>query len=254
MRQSHDTLLRALLGRRFVADVDMVTRLEAAGFPVAGHELVGMALRTRSQAPVGELMPRLVDAVTAAGVHVMAGTSSSNPDIIHFALSFRRNQAIEEPALKALAEAGGEGVKIIAVGSWASGIPALLASIEEAIDLAQRTPDPRGRGYTIQRIQDRPLLKLVTALAGDPRLQHHTELTLQPLIEYDMARDGDLLAVLTSYLAYPGNRTRAAAASHLSRSVFYQRIALISELLGVDLNDGEVFSALHTAVLARSRQ
>jgi purine catabolism regulator len=33
--------------------------------------------------------------------------------------------------------------------------------------------------------------------------------------------------------------------------VFYQRIALIEDLLGVSLDDGEVVSALHTAILAR---
>ncbi|HYP73867.1 MAG TPA: helix-turn-helix domain-containing protein, partial [Microbacterium sp.] len=36
-----------------------------------------------------------------------------------------------------------------------------------------------------------------------------------------------------------------------SRSVFYQRIALIQELLGVDLDDGEVLTALHLALLVR---
>ncbi|MBU4464507.1 MAG: helix-turn-helix domain-containing protein, partial [Actinobacteria bacterium] len=45
----------------------------------------------------------------------------------------------------------------------------------------------------------------------------------------------------------------AATASHLSRSVFYQRLALIEELLGVDLGDGETQAALHVAVLTRPR-
>ena len=52
-------------------------------------------------------------------------------------------------------------------------------------------------------------------------------------------------------LAHPGNRTAAASASHLSRSVFYQRIALLEELLGVDLDDGETQTALHLALLVR---
>ena len=49
----------------------------------------------------------------------------------------------------------------------------------------------------------------------------------------------------------PGNRTAAASASHLSRSVFYQRLALIGDLLGVDLDDGEALTALHLALLVR---
>jgi len=52
-------------------------------------------------------------------------------------------------------------------------------------------------------------------------------------------------------LAHPANRTAAAAASHLSRSVFYQRIALIEQLLDMDLDDGETQTALHLALLVR---
>jgi len=33
--------------------------------------------------------------------------------------------------------------------------------------------------------------------------------------------------------------------------VFYQRLAVISDLLGVDLDDGETLAALHLALLAR---
>lgn len=102
------------------------------------------------------------------------------------------------------------------------------------------------------RAEHRPLLRLVTTLGADPRMQEHSELMLRPLIDYDLASGGDLLEVLRAYAAHPGNRTKAAAASHLSRSVFYQRIALIEELLGMDLDDGETLSALHAALLARS--
>ncbi|MCG1037918.1 helix-turn-helix domain-containing protein [Polaribacter sargassicola] len=35
--------------------------------------------------------------------------------------------------------------------------------------------------------------------------------------------------------------------------MFYQRIALIADLLGADLDDGETLSALHLALLASGR-
>jgi purine catabolism regulator len=57
--------------------------------------------------------------------------------------------------------------------------------------------------------------------------------------------------VLTALLAHPSNRTAAAEAAHLSRSVFYQRIALLEDLLGVDFDDGEQVAALQS--LARTR-
>jgi purine catabolism regulator len=73
----------------------------------------------------------------------------------------------------------------------------------------------------------------------------------QRLHRGDAARGGDLLDVLGAMLAHPGNRTAAAQASHLSRSVFYQRLALIGDLLDADLDDGETLTALHLALLVR---
>ncbi len=106
-------------------------------------------------------------------------------------------------------------------------------------------------GMLLRRADDRPLMRLVTSLRDDHRLLRHSERMLSPLIEYDLARGGDLLTVLGAMLAHPGNRTAAASASHLSRSVFYQRLALIGDLLGVDLDDGEALTALHLALLVR---
>lgn len=74
---------------------------------------------------------------------------------------------------------------------------------------------------------------------------------LTPLVAYDRERRGDLLDVLAALVAHPGNRSAAATASHLSRSVFYQRLTLIGDLLGVDLDDGETLAALHLALSAR---
>lgn len=70
------------------------------------------------------------------------------------------------------------------------------------------------------------------------------------LIRHDARTGGGLVRVIGAVLAHPGNRSAAAAASHLSRSVFYQRLALISDLLDADLGDGETLAALHLAVLA----
>nr|WP_277987186.1 helix-turn-helix domain-containing protein [Microbacterium esteraromaticum] len=72
---------------------------------------------------------------------------------------------------------------------------------------------------------------------------------LAPLIRFDEQHGGDLLRVLRAVVAHPGSRTAAAASSHLSRSVFYQRLTLISDLLDADLDDGETLAALHLAVL-----
>jgi len=100
------------------------------------------------------------------------------------------------------------------------------------------------------RIADRPLTRVVAAMRDDHRLVTHAERMLAPVLAAMRGRGGDLLDVLSALLAHPTNRTAAAEAAHLSRSVFYQRIAVLEEMLGVDFDDGEQVAALHLAVLS----
>jgi purine catabolism regulator len=139
----------------------------------------------------------------------------------------------------------------IAIGGVAHDLDGLLASVQEALDLAGTALPRPARGPVVRRAPDRPLVRLVTTLRDDHRLQELGERMLAPLIEHDLARGGDLLDVLGAMLAHPGNCTAAASASHLSRSVFYQRLALIGDLLGADLDDGETLTGLHLALLVR---
>ena len=132
------------------------------------------------------------------------------------------------------------------------GLDAALVSLHEAVDLARGRrrrpgarphPAPR-RGPPARAARHRAARRPPTARArrADARAADRPR---------PRTRGGDLLDVLEAMLAHPGNRTAAASASHLSRSVFYQRIALIEDLLGVDLDDGETQTALHLALLVR---
>jgi purine catabolism regulator len=254
-RTSHERIVNALLGRRFSGEASIADRLEASGLPVAGRTLVGLAVRVRGSgvaaaATASSLRELGSPAVSSAHPSADVGTSA-------VIVSLSRGGRLSDQVLSSFAAAVAKAADAppaevtIAVGADADGIPGLLASLEQALELLAPWDDHRRRGPLIVRVEDRPLLRLLNSFGSDPRLQAHSERMLAPLIEYDLRRGGDLLDVLTAYLAYPGNRTRAATASHLSRSVFYQRIALIEELLGVSLDDGEVVSALHAALLAR---
>ncbi|WP_295033781.1 PucR family transcriptional regulator [uncultured Microbacterium sp.] len=139
------------------------------------------------------------------------------------------------------------------LGSGAVGDPcASTGELLAAIPVVRRLARQAAPGELL-RVADRPLARLAAELSGDHRLQEHSARLLAPLIRHDDATDGDLLRVLRAIVAHPGNRTAAAAASHLSRSVFYQRLDLIADLLGADLDDGETLSALHLALLAHGR-
>lgn len=261
-RRSHDTLLAALLGRRFAGEGGVTARFEAAGFPLSGRPVAGVAVRLRSGTLPVPAAVRAVEAARSAGVDAVAGRHPEQPGTLVVAVSARPGRQLGDPLFASIADAVGsvrldDPAVVVAVGSDARGVTGLLSSLEEAVELAAgsaaRADARLGRRPPIQRVQHRPLLRLVNALGSDPRLLEHTEQLLRPLIEHDLATGGDLVEVLRAYLSHPGNRTRAAAASHLSRSVFYQRIALIEELLGMDLDDGETVAALHAAVLARGR-
>ena len=258
-RQSHDRLLGALLGRRFASESGLVARVEAAGFAVTGRTLIGSAVSVRAAgADASVVVTAALTAAREAGADALAAahpTRNGGPVVL--ALSVRRGRPVTDDVFTDIARAIARQLQVkensvtLAVGSEAPGLPGLLASIEEASELLGRADPGRSRAAVVHRVEHRPLLRLVNAMGSDPRLQEHSEQMLRPLIEYDLANGGDLLEVLRAYAAHPGNRTRAAAASHLSRSVFYQRIALIEGLLGMDLDDGETLSALHAALLAR---
>ncbi|WP_263282046.1 PucR family transcriptional regulator [Leifsonia sp. ZF2019] len=252
-RRSHDALLGALLGRRFAGEAGLAARFEAAGFPLRDRLLCGVALRSRTGAFGASAASRVVDAARAAGADAVAGRHPTEPGVLVVALSARPSRPAADVFFEGLARAADDtGATAVAVGSDARSVSGLLSSVEEAVELAGRAEPARAGGRpSVQRVDSRPLLRLVNAFGSDPRLAEHTEQMLRPLIEHDLTTGGDLVPVLAAYLTHPGNRTRAAAASHLSRSVFYQRIALIEELLGMDLDDGETVSALHAAVLAR---
>jgi purine catabolism regulator len=250
VRHSHQALLEALLGGRYRSEVGLRARFEAAGLPVVDRHLIGVAVA--GLAGDASTM-QLREAAREIGAGAMVGTNPDAPGSLIGILSFPLSQKLDEQDVTrfahALAAAGGTRELAVALGSGAYDIRGVLASLDEASELIARRP--RARGVTVYRAQSRPLLRLIASFADDPRLQAHSEEMLRPLIEYDLGHGGDLLDVLAAYAAHPGNRTRAAGASHLSRSVFYQRIALIEDLLDADLDDGETVSALHAALLAR---
>jgi purine catabolism regulator len=256
-RQSHQHLLTALLGRRYRSETGLAARFEAAGVPVRDRRLVGVAVSHWNAAICGvaaRAAAREIGGDALAGVAPATGSAH-----LIVALSLPKDLLLTDQVLALFArrfalECGIDGDEIVvAVGEEGVDVAGLLASLEEAAELLRHHGSRHSRGLAVIRVENRPLLRFVNSLGGDPRLQAHSEQMLRPLIDYDLRRGGDLLRVLLSYISHPGNRTQAAASSHLSRSVFYQRISLIEELLGADLNDGETVSALHTALLARRR-
>ena len=253
VRIGRQRLVDGLLGGRFAGMAGATARLEAAGLPVEGARLYGVVA---TGVPVASGAPDA--AARALGGRAVDGAASESgasdaARIVLLSLPAELTDAAARTFASALV--GGDAASadglVLAVGGVADGLDGLLGSVQEAVDLAGGARPKAARGVVLRRADDRPLMRLVTSLRDDHRLLRHSERMLAPLIEYDLARGGDLLTVLGAMLAHPGNRTAAASASHLSRSVFYQRLALIGDLLGMDLDDGEALTALHLALLVR---
>ncbi|MFC9559524.1 PucR family transcriptional regulator [Agromyces sp. NPDC056965] len=255
VRIGRQRLVDGLLDGRFAGLPAAAARVEAAGLPLDGARLFGVVVTGGAvTASAADAAARELGGRALAGAAPESAASASATIVL---LSLPASRAFDDVAARAFAAALAAGDPVLldrlvlAVGSEASGLDALLGSVQEAVDLARSPSSRSARGPVVRRSDDRPLMRLVTALRDDHRLLEHGERMLEPLIDYDLARKGDLLDVLGAVLAHPGNRTAAASASHLSRSVFYQRLALIGDLLGVDLDDGETLTALHLALLVR---
>ncbi|HWS49580.1 MAG TPA: PucR family transcriptional regulator ligand-binding domain-containing protein [Microbacterium sp.] len=238
---SQRRLLASLLTQQYATTADVEARLEAGGFPVRGRLLQALATDATSPSAVEDAIAAVSDLAPDArsiGAVIDGGTV--------ILLSLPSEVALPDSFARRIADVfGGEDAGGLAVGLASATVTELLDSLPAVRVLARRVPSGRFR-----RVEDRPLGRLIASLHGDHRLQEHSERMLEPLIRHDQVSGGDLLDVLGALLRHPGNRTAAAVAAHLSRSVFYQRLTLIGDLLDADLDDGETLAALHLALSA----
>ena len=279
-------LFDAALSGRYSGERELASQLAAAGLPVEGRVLLGATLAGTGEFGAHVSLERAIlstalrRAVAPEGRVVLAPAPAgvAGPRTLLALLSFPaadpRLAPGHSPEPHPLAErlAHELGMMLpettppgwrahLSIGVAATRPRALISSLERVAagspaPGSPRAGGPRGR-VTVQLAEERPLAYLVRGLAGTPELQEFAAATLDPLVSHDAAtgpgHTGDLLRVLAAALAHPSNRSLAAQRARLSRSVFYQRIALIEELLGVDLSDGETIASLTVAMLAQDR-
>ena len=263
LQLGHRKVLEDLVRRRFSTTEDLSHRLEATGLALRDRYLVGIAATIRPPREQGGSpdVPGVCAAVLSAATSMEGDAICSqvdiDPPVLLVALSFPRGSpgadSWTESFATPLATMRGGGLGL-AVGATATDTRGLVASIEEALELLGLTDTACGTTTgTIIRAHGHELPLLLNRFGDDPAVQEYVERVLGPLLAYDARHGSDLFDVLTAYLRSPGNRTRAAADIHLSRSVFYQRLALIEKLLGRSLEDGHQIATLYGAVLAHRR-
>lgn len=70
------------------------------------------------------------------------------------------------------------------------------------------------------------------------------------LLDYDVAKNSDLVVTLSEHLENGGNHKGSARALHIHRSTLRYRLTRIGEITGRDLHDVDVRFNLHVATRA----
>ncbi|WP_396644598.1 PucR family transcriptional regulator [Microbacterium sp.] len=244
-------LMDALLGGRYGSAEEVVALLSAAHIDLPGAVLFGLAADGATAADVeaaavdlgGRALcgsPRGASERAAGWMPVLLAVPATTTFAGAAAERFRARLRGEGPSPRLSV-----GPRVDD-GFGEAAVARALDSLAQALDLAEVGDLREGEVHWVAR---HPLVRFVSSLRGDHRLLEHGEDLLAPVLTAPPARRRDLLAALSAIVAHPGNRTAAAAAAHVSRSVFYQRLDLAERMLGVDLDDGEVVAALHLALV-----
>jgi purine catabolism regulator len=142
---------------------------------------------------------------------------------------------------------------VIAAGSLVGGPRDARRSLVEAGQVADAATHLSTTAIVTPylRLSDLRLRGLLQLVRDDPRLQTYVERELGALLAHDAAAGDELTGTLRQYLASGRNKSEAAAATHLSRPAFYDRLARVAKILTADLDDVETCLSLPVALLAR---
>jgi purine catabolism regulator len=274
-RQIHRTLLTALIDHSRPVD-EVALRAKALGVTLDRRHLVGVVVRHRADEPAGEDTgpvdgpARLRDLAEAVGAALrearLTALTSAVDDHAVGALLALPDPAGEEKALAAFAAAlhrvrldaapprlpaaRGPAAVVVAAGSGVGSLREARRSLVEARQIAEAARRDR-RDLPIFRLPHVGLAGLLHLLRDEPRLQTFVERELGALLAHDAGHPREqLLGTLRAYLEQGRNKSAAAAAAHLSRPAFYERLARIGRILDVDLDSVEACLSLHVALLA----
>jgi purine catabolism regulator len=253
VRQSHRSLLAALHSRQATAE-EVAVRARALGVPLDGRTLVGVALRLRGgNGPTVEEAAESAAAVTGrAGLPALVGPVDDRTVGVLLALPRKAGAEETGAALDRLAAGAGDAV-VVGAGPAVVGPREARATLVEALQVAGAalvSTVRRPAGRTWHRMSDVGLAGLLSALRDDPRLAAYVERELGVLLAHDARHGTDLVRTLRAYLEAGRNKSVAAQAAHLSRAAFYQRLATLERILGVDLDAPGPCLSLHVALTA----
>ncbi len=254
VRRTHAEILAALV--RDATAPDVLQRCELAGLPVGRRTFVGLTVRLGGTVAEGGPPRRVpgIDTVLAATVHALseervpALVAAVDGDV-RLLLSLDRSVDARAVTEELAARLHRRNDVVVGAGVAVDRLAAVGASLRESVHVADSVR-PETAGRAVHRLSDVHLRGLVSMLADDDRLQMFVSRELDRLREHDTRWSTGLLDAVRALVRHPCSKSDAAASLHMSRPAFYDRLAKIERLLGVDLDDADIRVSLHVAVVA----
>ena len=238
--EAHRDALLDVLEQRQLSWRDTRARITALGVPTQGRRLAVALVRVADPAMVLDKLRARLEGVALVGDLGERG--------VGVLLTFREPGGWR-PLAEEIGELAGTSVH---VGAEVRELSEVARSVAEAEQVAAAVrPDTAASVCTIA---DVGLPELLYSLRDDPRIQAYAERQLAALLAHDQKHGTDLLGTLRHYLAAAGNKSITARRSHLSRQALYQRLRLVEQVLGADLESGDCRAQLHVAVTALDAQ
>ncbi|TLK52011.1 PucR family transcriptional regulator [Glutamicibacter sp. V16R2B1] len=240
-------LLDDLLVHKKVSATELVPRFEASGLPIRGRILHGFAVALAPQADPGPAAESLREALAphqAAVAHQVVNGRS-----LLFGLLSLQEQAA--PFAQEAFEPGEHLRGPLYLGPGCHELQAAADSLRQA--RAGFELHLGADGGNVVHTAAEPLALLAHELRHEPSLQRLPRQVLAPVLDLPQPQRTEFLRILEACVAHPANRSLAARHSLLSRSVFYQRLSRLEELLGISLDDPRLLTVLSLA-LAVHRQ
>jgi purine catabolism regulator len=251
VRRSHHELLLALMSD---PTPEVLRRCELAGVPHERRVFVGLSIRPRPRRATGRAVPGTVlDEVIAAVVHAtheLAAPALVSPfdQDIRVLLSLPRSTGVDRVVDQVAARVSRRHDVVVAAGRPASTLTDLGRTLREAQQVVEAV---RGdAAVTVVRLDDVHLRGLLTLLGDDERVAMFAARELQSLRTHDATHGTHLVDAVRALVTNPAGKTAAAASLHVSRPVFYDRLAKAEKVVGASLDDPDIRVSLHVALVA----
>jgi purine catabolism regulator len=252
VRRLHHELLLGLLSDP--TDSEILRRCELAGFPIGRRRFVGLTIRPILRGEVqGEVVDSSVEDVIAQAVHsahelktpaLVCEVDRDVRVLFSCAMSANPKRVVDE-----LADRVSRRHRVLT----AAGRPAESSfEIDRTLREAQHVISSvrSDRSDRVHRLEDVHLRGLLALLGDDDRLRLFVDRELSALKEHDARSGTGLLDAVRALVTHPNSKSEAAKSLHVSRPVFYDRLAKAGHVLGVDLDDPDIRVALHVALIA----